>query len=66
MQGVSRFRAKIGFANAGSLALFRKLGFAEVGRSEVFKEATLELHIGEVNAGVYREEWGRARTLEYD
>jgi RimJ/RimL family protein N-acetyltransferase len=41
--GVQRFRAKIGFDNAPSLALFRKLGFAEVSRSEVFREATLEL-----------------------
>jgi RimJ/RimL family protein N-acetyltransferase len=41
--GVQRFRAKIGVDNAPSLALFCKLGFAEVSRSEVFQEATLEL-----------------------
>jgi len=42
--GVTRFVAKVGEANAPSLALFtRSLGFTEVSRSSVFKEVTLEL-----------------------
>ncbi|WIA12789.1 hypothetical protein OEZ85_006420 [Tetradesmus obliquus] len=42
--GVTKFRVKIGENNAASLALFSaKLGFAEVSRSAVFKEVTLEL-----------------------
>lgn len=45
-QGVTRFRVKIGEANAASLALFGgKLGFAEVSRSAVFREVTLELAV---------------------
>ena len=47
--GVTRFRAKIGEANASSLQLFAKLGYSEVSRSAVFKEVTLELPVeGEV------------------
>jgi L-amino acid N-acyltransferase YncA len=42
---VSRFVAKIGDANAPSLALFASLGFSEVGHSAVFKEVTLELPV---------------------
>ena len=45
-QGVTKFRARIGEANVPSLALFGKLGYAHVGRSEYFKEATLELGAG--------------------
>ena len=66
LQGVSRFRAKIGIANTGSLALFQKLGYREVWRNEVFKEATLELHISEMNSGLYQDAWHRASKLEYD
>ena len=41
--GVNTFRAKIGFDNAPSLALFRdKMGFEEKSRSDVFREVTLE------------------------
>lgn len=43
MQGVKKFRAKIGDTNAPSVALFKKLGFIETGRSEIFKEVILEL-----------------------
>ncbi|XP_068335483.1 GCN5-related N-acetyltransferase 9 [Pyrus communis] len=39
------FRAKIGEQNGASLSLFRKLGFEEISRSEIFKEVTLELHV---------------------
>ncbi|KAB2612223.1 N-acetyltransferase 9-like protein [Pyrus ussuriensis x Pyrus communis] len=39
------FRAKIGEQNGASLSLFRKLGFEEISRSEIFKEVTLELHL---------------------
>jgi hypothetical protein len=46
LQSVTRFRAKIGEANAASQALFKRLGYVEVGRSEVFKEVTLELGCG--------------------
>jgi RimJ/RimL family protein N-acetyltransferase len=56
--GVRLFRAKIGFDNAASLALFAALGYREVSRSEVFREATLELaaaHAGgpELDYGEY-------------
>lgn len=40
---ITRFVAKIGEANLASVALFRGLGYVEVGRSEVFKEVTLEM-----------------------
>ena len=43
--GVIKFRAKIGQSNEASLSLFKKLGYQEVSRSEVFKEVTLELPI---------------------
>lgn len=42
-QGVTRFVAKIGFANEASQALFAKLGYKAVKRSEVFKEVDMEL-----------------------
>ena len=50
-QGVTKFRAKVGEANAPSLALFAKLGYAHVSRSEYFKEETLELEAGAAAAG---------------
>lgn len=43
VQGVTRFRAKIGDANVASQKLFLGLGFVQTGRSEVFQEVTLEL-----------------------
>ena len=43
LQGVTKYRAKIGEANAASIALFCKLGFVEVSRSSIFQEVTLEL-----------------------
>ena len=47
-----RFVAKIGFANEASLALFRKLKFAEVSRCDVFKEITLELEVRTMAEGL--------------
>lgn len=43
--GTRRFVAKIGEDNGPSLALFRKLGYAEVGRSAVFREVTLAANL---------------------
>ncbi|XP_035829196.1 N-acetyltransferase 9-like protein isoform X2 [Aplysia californica] len=37
-----RFTSKIGYDNKASLKLFKKLGFQEISRSDVFKEVTLE------------------------
>eukprot|EP00192_Tetraselmis_astigmatica_P020060 CAMPEP_0117684706 /NCGR_PEP_ID=MMETSP0804-20121206/21271_1 /TAXON_ID=1074897 /ORGANISM="Tetraselmis astigmatica, Strain CCMP880" /LENGTH=184 /DNA_ID=CAMNT_0005495773 /DNA_START=11 /DNA_END=561 /DNA_ORIENTATION=+ len=44
---VETFVVKIGEANAPSLSLFGTLGFEEVSRSEVFKEVTMQLQVGE-------------------
>jgi RimJ/RimL family protein N-acetyltransferase len=41
--GIRLFTAKVGMGNAPSLALFAKLGYAEVRRVEVFKEVHLQL-----------------------
>ncbi|EGD72067.1 N-acetyltransferase 9 [Salpingoeca rosetta] len=46
---VTKLVAKIGFSNAPSLALFERLGFKEVSRSEVFKEVTLEVQSTELS-----------------
>nr|ADK92874.1 RimL/acetyltransferase-domain protein [Hypericum perforatum] len=47
--GIHVFRSKIGETNGASLQLFHKLGFAEVSRSEIFKEtldsATLVVYL---------------------
>jgi RimJ/RimL family protein N-acetyltransferase len=43
--GIRLFTAKIGEANAPSLALFAKLGFAEVKRVPVFREVHLQLAV---------------------
>jgi hypothetical protein len=40
---VGKFVAKIAEENAPSIALFVSLGFAEVNRSSVWKEVTMEL-----------------------
>ncbi|KAL7086435.1 hypothetical protein ACP275_13G002600 [Erythranthe tilingii] len=45
--GIHIFRAKIGQSNEASLNLFKKLGFEETSRSEIFKEITLELPVTE-------------------
>ncbi|KAL3145230.1 hypothetical protein ABBQ32_000977 [Trebouxia sp. C0010 RCD-2024] len=49
--GISCFQAKIGFSNAASLRLFGRLGYVEVSRSQMFKEATLRLEV----SGTVRE-----------
>ena len=43
--GLTSITAKIGYSNVSSQALYAKLGFEEVFRSEVFKEITLELKL---------------------
>ena len=40
--GLAHFQVKIGFDNEPSRRMFAGLGFAETGRSEVFREVTLE------------------------
>ncbi|XP_067936060.1 alpha/beta-tubulin-N-acetyltransferase 9-like [Watersipora subatra] len=45
--GVTIFTAKIGYNNKLSLALFHRLHFKEVSRSEAFQEVTLELVVTE-------------------
>jgi len=45
--GVKRFVVKIGTDNLASLSLFKKLGFNEVSRSDVFKEVTMTLETDE-------------------
>lgn len=64
--GITKFRAKIGEANGPSLRLMAKLGFAEVSRSSIFKEITLELPVeGEV-AERLASSAGQLRTAAYD
>lgn len=43
--GIRTFRVQIGEDNAASIALFTKVGFQEVGRSDYFKEVHLELAV---------------------
>ena len=43
--GIRMFTAKVGEANAASLALFAKLGFVEVKRVPVFQEVHLQLAV---------------------
>lgn len=45
--GIHTFRAKIGDSNEPSLNMFRKMGFKEISRSEIFREVTLELRVTE-------------------
>ncbi|XP_048762712.2 N-acetyltransferase 9-like protein [Ostrea edulis] len=60
---LQRVRAKIGMDNQPSIKMFTKYGFREVSRSDIFKELTLELNLGndaiakitELSEG-YREE----------
>jgi hypothetical protein len=48
VQGVEKFRVKVGEGNVASLRLFSsKLGFVECGRSDYFKEITLEFEVGD-------------------
>jgi len=55
--GVKTFRAKIGFDNAPSLALFRdKMKFREKSSSDVFREVTLE-HVSTIAVYVEGDGW---------
>lgn len=58
--GATRFRAKIGYDNHASDALFRSLGFAEVSRSDIFREATLEWNVA--GDGDAKDDASRARA----
>jgi RimJ/RimL family protein N-acetyltransferase len=66
--GVRTFVAKIGFDNEKSIALFRKLGFAERSTSEVFRETTFACVPGEETgvAGAIEEVWRGVRRWNYD
>jgi hypothetical protein len=65
--GVTKFRVKIGENNAASLALFGgKLEFAEVSRSAVFKEVTLELAVEGQVAQRLREAGEQLKLGLYD
>lgn len=44
--GMTTFYAKIGYDNSPSLALFLRMGFVAHSRSDIFREATLVLHVG--------------------
>ncbi|XP_067671120.1 N-acetyltransferase 9-like protein isoform X1 [Haliotis asinina] len=50
--GLTKITAKIGYSNSPSLAMFNKLGFIEVSRSDMFKEVTLELMVDDKAKGV--------------
>lgn len=65
-QGVTKFRAKIGEANAPSIRLMSKLGFAHVSRSEIFKEVTLELLVEGAAADRLAAVAAQLRCSEYD
>lgn len=64
--GVTKFRAKIGEANAPSIRLMSKLGFAHVSRSEIFKEVTLELLVEGAAADRLAAVAAQLRCSEYD
>lgn len=60
--GIHKFRAKIGESNEASLYLFKKLGFMETSRSEIFKEATLELPVVELKREELHQLFGKVIT----
>ena len=66
MQGITCFQAKIGLGNQSSLDLFGKLGYAEISRSRIFNEATLNLQIcGHIKA-LMNEQAHKLKTCQYD
>ncbi len=66
VQGITKFRAKIGEANTPSIQLMSKLGFAHVSSSEIFKEVTLELPVQGAAAERLSTEAARLQFSEYD
>ncbi|KAL2101792.1 hypothetical protein ACEWY4_003553 [Coilia grayii] len=66
---IKKFEVKIGLDNGVSIALFKKLGFAELSLSEVFGEVTLGMDVDEAvrslllgNTGFMKEhEYGKSR-----
>lgn len=66
LQGVTKFRAKIGQTNAPSIQLMIKLGFAEVSRSSIFKEVTLELPVEGAAAQRLAAAAGGLQSAAYD
>lgn len=60
--GIHKFRAKIGESNEASLNLFKKLGFMETSRSEIFKEVTLELPVMESKREELHQLFGKVIT----
>lgn len=65
-QGVTKFRAKVGEANAPSLQLMTKLGFGEVSRSAIFREVTLELPVDGAAAQRLAAAAAGLQTAAYD
>lgn len=53
---ISHFVAKIGYQNTRSLELFKKLGFREESRSDIFSEVTLQLYVSEQFSSWLREQ----------
>jgi RimJ/RimL family protein N-acetyltransferase len=63
---VRRFTAKVGCDNEGSQALFRRLGFREVDRVDVFREVTLEWSLDADSMNRMQQQWEAARKTAYD
>lgn len=66
MQGITCFQAKIGLSNQSSMKLFGKLGYAEISRSKIFNEATLNLQICDHVKAVMNEQAQNLRIGQYD
>lgn len=63
--GVTVFRAKVGFTNVASSALFHKLGYVETCRSELFQEATLELAVSRSDHSLaWSADWERCEYVQ--
>ncbi|RKP22641.1 GNAT domain-containing protein, partial [Syncephalis pseudoplumigaleata] len=65
--GLRSFVAKIGMDNAASLQLFKdKLGFVQVSVSQVFREVTLKLSVGDAVAASLDQVWQHVQSYAYD
>jgi len=68
--GVTKFVAKIGFANVASNALFQtKLGYLKRSVSEIFEETTYELAARDASGDVlsrFKSTWARVTCDSYD